>query len=53
MKEDLLIIENISKTFKVDKNKELKALKSVNIRLKKGEIYFISNNSWDREENIR
>ena len=32
MKEDLLIIENISKTFKVDKNKELQALKNVNIR---------------------
>ena len=37
MKEDLLIIENISKTFKVDKNKELQALKNINIRLKKGE----------------
>ncbi|WP_338987179.1 ABC transporter ATP-binding protein [Fusobacterium polymorphum] len=37
MKDDLLIIENISKTFKVDKNKELKALKNVNIQLKKGE----------------
>ena len=33
MKEDLLIIENISKTFKVDKNKELQALKNINIRL--------------------
>ena len=31
MKEDLLIIENISKTFKVDKNKELQALKKYKI----------------------
>ena len=45
MKEDLLIIENISKTFKVDKNKELKALKSVNIRLKKGECIGIVGES--------
>ena len=45
MKEDLLIIENISKTFKVDKNKELKALKSVNIRLKKGECVGIVGES--------
>ena len=37
MSEDLLIIENISKSFTVDKNKELKALKNINIRLKKGE----------------
>ena len=36
MSEDLLIIENISKSFTVDKNKELKALKNINIRLKKG-----------------
>ena len=37
MKEDLLIIKNICKTFKIDKNKELEALKNVNIILKKGE----------------
>lgn len=37
MKEDLLIIENILKIFKVGKNKELKVFKNVNIRLKKGE----------------
>ena len=41
MKEDLLIIENISKTFKVDKNKELQALKNINIKLKKGECMII------------
>ena len=45
MKEDLLIIENISKTFKVDKNKELKALKNVNIQLKKGECIGIVGES--------
>ena len=45
MKEDLLIIENISKTFKVDKNKELKALKNINIRLKKGECIGIVGES--------
>ena len=45
MKEDLLIIENISKTFKVDKNKELQALKNVNIRLKKGECIGIVGES--------
>ena len=51
MCKDLLIIENISKTFTVDKNKELKALKNINIRLKKGECigqaifqkYFLSD----------
>ena len=45
MKEDLLIIENISKTFKVDKNKELKAPKNVNIQLKKGECIGIVGES--------
>ena len=45
MKEDLLIIENISKTFKVDKNKELKALKNINIELKKGECIGIVGES--------
>ena len=45
MKEDLLIIENISKTFKVDKNKELKALKNINIKLKKGECIGIVGES--------
>ena len=45
MKEDLLIIENISKTFKVDKNKELQALKNINIRLKKGECIGIVGES--------
>ena len=45
MKDDLLIIENISKTFKVDKNKELKALKNVNIQLKKGECIGIVGES--------
>jgi len=45
MKEDLLIIENISKTFKVDKNKELKALKNVNIQLKQGECIGIVGES--------
>ena len=45
MKEDLLIIENISKTFKVDKNKELKALKNINRRLKKGECIGIVGES--------
>ena len=45
MKEDLLIIENISKTFKVDKNKELQALKNINIRLKKGECVGIVGES--------
>ena len=38
----LSIIENISKTFKVDKNKELQALKNINIRLKK--IALLLNN---------
>ena len=45
MKEYLLIIENISKTFKVDKNKELKALKNVSIQLKKGECIGIVGES--------
>ena len=45
MKEDLLIIENISKTFKVDKNKELQALKNINIKLKKGECIGIVGES--------
>ena len=45
MKEDLLIIENISKTFKVDKNKELQALKNINIRLKKSECIGIVGES--------
>ena len=45
MKEDLLIIENISKTFKVDKNKELQALKNINISLKKGECIGIVGES--------
>ena len=45
MKEDLLIIENISKIFKLDKNKELQALKNVNIRLKKGECIGIVGES--------
>ena len=45
MKEDLLIIENISKTFKVDKNKELQALKNINIRLNKGECIGIVGES--------
>ena len=45
MSEDLLIIENISKSFTVDKNKELKALKNVNIRLKKGECIGIVGES--------
>ena len=45
MKDDLLIIENISKTFKVDKNKELQALKNINIRLKKGECIGIVGES--------
>lgn len=45
MKEELLIIENISKTFKVNKNKELEALKNVNIRLKKGECVGIVGES--------
>ncbi|WP_339067515.1 ABC transporter ATP-binding protein [Fusobacterium animalis] len=45
MKEDLLIIENISKTFKVDKNKELQVLKNINIRLKKGECIGIVGES--------
>ena len=45
MKEDLLIIENISRTFKVDKNKELQALKNINIRLKKGECIGIVGES--------
>ena len=45
MKEDLLIIENISKTFKVDKDKELQALKNINIRLKKGECIGIVGES--------
>ena len=45
MKEDLLVIENISKTFKVDKNKELQALKNINIRLKKGECIGIVGES--------
>ena len=45
MKDDLLIIENISKTFKVDKNKELQALKNINIKLKKGECIGIVGES--------
>ena len=45
MKQDLLIIKNISKTFKVDKIKELKALKNVNIQLKKGECIGIVGES--------
>ena len=45
MKEDLLIIENISKTFKVDKNKALQALKNLNIKLKKGECIGIAGES--------
>jgi len=45
MKEDLLIIENISKTFKVNKSTELQALKNVNIRLKKGECIGIVGES--------
>ena len=45
MKEDLLIIENISKTFKVDKSTELQALKNINIRLKKGECIGIVGES--------
>ena len=45
MKEDLLIIENISKTFKVDKNKELQALKNINIKLKEGECIGIVGES--------
>ena len=45
MKQDLLIIKNISKTFKVDKIKELKALKDVNIQLKKGECIGIVGES--------
>ena len=45
MCKDLLIIENISKTFTVDKNKELKALKNINIRLKKGECIGIVGES--------
>ena len=45
MKEDLLIIENISKSFTVDKNKELQALKNINIRLKKGECIGIVGES--------
>ena len=45
MSEDLLIIENISKSFTVDKNKELKALKNVNIQLKKGECIGIVGES--------
>ena len=45
MSKDLLIIENISKTFKVDKNKELQALKNINIRLKKGECIGIVGES--------
>ena len=45
MKEYLLIIENISKTFKVDKNEELKALKNVNIQLKRGECIAIVGES--------
>ena len=45
MSEDLLIIENISKSFTVDKNKELKALKNINIRLKKGECIGIVGES--------
>ena len=45
MSEDLLIIENISKSFTIDKNKELKALKNINIRLKKGECIGIVGES--------
>ena len=45
MKDDLLIIENISKTFKVDKNKELQALKNINIKLKEGECIGIVGES--------
>ena len=45
MKEDLLIIKNICKTFKIDKNKELEALKNVNIILKKGECIGIVGES--------
>ena len=45
MSENLLIIENISKSFTVDKNKELKALKNINIRLKKGECIGIVGES--------
>ena len=45
MSEDLLIIENISKSFTVDKNKELKALKNVNIQLKQGECIGIVGES--------
>ena len=45
MSQDLLIIENISKSFTVDKNKELKALKNINIRLKKGECIGIVGES--------
>ena len=45
MKEDLLIIENISKTFKVNKSTELQALKNINIRLKKGECIGIVGES--------
>ncbi|EHI79177.1 ABC transporter, ATP-binding protein, partial [Fusobacterium sp. oral taxon 370 str. F0437] len=45
MSEDLLIIENISKSFTVDKNKELKAIKNINIRLKKGECIGIVGES--------
>ena len=45
MKEDLLIIENISKTFKVDKNKELQALNNINIKLKEGECIGIVGES--------
>ena len=45
MSEDLLIIENISKSFTVDKNKKLKALKNINIRLKKGECIGIVGES--------
>ena len=45
MKEDLLIIKNICKTFKIDKNKELEALKNVNIILKKGKCIGIVGES--------
>ena len=45
MKEDLLIIKNICKTFKIDKNKELEALKNVNIILKKGKCMGIVGES--------
>ena len=45
MKEDLLIKKNICKTFKIDKNKELEALKNVNIILKKGECIGIVGES--------